>query len=511
MTTSILEIRELSKSFPGLLALDRVSLTVGRGEIVALVGQNGSGKSTLVKVLSGLYEPDPGAEVHVRLPDGQLVSEHEAHDTLHFIHQDLGLIPQLSTIENLDLGRPLGRRGCLPSPTRQEERRARELTREFGGEFDVRAHVATLTAAERTIVAIARALDGWSHPHNLLVLDEPTAALDDAEVGQLFTAVRRVCQRGAGVIFISHHLEEVMDLADRVVILRDGRVVTDVRRGSFDQSELVRLITGKELDELDARPDVEPSGHRLSVRGLTGGRVRGVDLSIAPGEIVGVTGLLGSGREDLAGMLFGAVPSAGGEVRIDDKLVAGLSPRTAIAQGIAFVPADRRRHGAVMAMLARENLTLPKMRELRRPFGRLSTKLERSETDRWISSVELQPPDGERPLMLFSGGNQQKIVLAKWLRMDPRVLLLDEPTQGVDVGAKTAIYELVGRAAQGGAAVLVSSSDTKELALLCHRVLVLRDGRVVSQIGRTELTEERLVHETLSLGVAPEPTNGVPS
>jgi ABC-type sugar transport system ATPase subunit len=507
----LLQIQDLSKSFPGLLALDRVSMCVDAGEIVALVGQNGSGKSTLVKVLSGLYEADPGAEIRVRLADGEVVSGDAAHNALHFIHQDLGLIPQLSTIENLDLGRPLSRRGLLPAPVRDEEQRARTLIAEFGGDFDVHAPVGALAAAERTIVAIARALSGWTDPHNLLVLDEPTAALEDAEVEQLFKAVRGVAERGAGVIFISHHLDEVMDLADRVVVLRDGLIVTDVARGAYDHDRLVQLITGKELEELEARPEVEGSSELLSVRALVGARIHGLDLSIGSGEILGVTGLLGSGRDDLAGLLFGASPRTEGHVRVGGDAVAPSSPTSAIARGMAFVPGDRRGRAAVMTMTARENLTLPGMHTVRRAFGRLSTRLERAEARTWADVVQLHPPDPDRPLMEFSGGNQQKVVLAKWLRTEPRVLLLDEPTQGVDVGAKAAIYELIARAAEGGAAVLVSSSDTKELALLCHRVLVLRDGRISSQIDRRALTEERLVQETLSTSAtaaSPRATHG---
>jgi ABC-type sugar transport system ATPase subunit len=496
----LLEIQNLSKSFPGLRALDRVSMSVDAGEIVALVGQNGSGKSTLVKVLSGLYEPDPGAEIRVQRAGGQVVSGDAAHAALHFIHQDLGLVSQLSTIENLDLGLPLGRRGLLPALVGEEARRARALIAEFGGDVDVHAPVGTLAAAERTIVAIARALSGWTDPHNLLVLDEPTAALEDAEVQQLFKAVRGVAERGAGVIFISHHLDEVMDLADRVVVLRDGRIVTDVARGAYDRDRLVHLITGRELETLEARPAVRDASEVVTVEGLVGGRIRGLDLSIGTGEILGVTGLLGSGRDDLAGLLFGAIPRTAGRVLVAGKAVPPSSPSSAIARAVAFVPGDRRDKAAVMTMTARENLTLPGMQSVRGAFGRLSTRLERAEARRWAATVRLHPRDPDRPLRQFSGGNQQKVVLAKWLRTRPRVLLLDEPTQGVDVGAKAAIYELIAHAAEDGAAVLVSSSDVKELALLCHRVLVLRGGRVWTQIDRPALTEERLGRETLSAG-----------
>jgi ribose transport system ATP-binding protein len=482
----LLEVRDLSKTFPGVVALDRVSLSVAPGETLAVVGQNGSGKSTLVKILAGVHHADPGGEVRA---DGEL----------HFIHQDLGLVPLLSTIENLDIGRRIAAgRGLLPAPVRQERRRAEELIARFGARFDVRAPVASLTPAERTIVAIARALDGWEHPHNVLVLDEPTASLHGDEVAKLFAAVRRVAENGAGVIFISHRLDEVIDLADRVIALRDGRTVADARRGEFDHDALVRMIAGRDIEAAGDRETSAGEDVVLTARAIAGERVAPLDLELRAGEVVGVAGILGSGREHLASMLFGAAPRSGA-VHVGPTAVPPANPAAAIAAGMGFVPADRRRHGAVMTMNARENLTLPLLAPLRGAAGGLSARAEREEAARWVATVGIVPPDPERQLALFSGGNQQKAVIAKWLRTVPRVLLLDEPTQGVDVGAKAAVYGLVARAARDGAAVLLSSSDTKELAQLCDRVLVLRDGAIVAEIAGPALTEARLVRECLGV------------
>jgi ribose transport system ATP-binding protein len=482
--TPLLQVRGLSKSFPGLKALDDVSLEVSSGEIVALVGQNGSGKSTLVKVLAGVHQPDPGSEVELAAVDGRAAG-------LHFIHQDLGLVGQLTTIENLDLGHELGRKALLPAPVRAERERAEELIAGFGAEVDVRAPVESLTAAERTIVAIARALDGWEHDRNVLVLDEPTASLHGEEVDKLFTAVRRVAERGAGVIFISHRLDEVIELADRVVCLRDGRLIADVPRGGYDHDDLVELIAGEALaaaeDVARPRPMGEPV---MRARGVGGSTIGSLDLDLQAGEILGVSGVLGSGREEVAGVIFGAAP---GEV-------GRLDPRRAIAAGVAYVPGDRHRQGAVMTMSARENMTLPRLRPLRRLFGRLDQREEKREVGRWVERVAVRPAEPERALQLFSGGNQQKVVLAKWLRNEPKVLLLDEPTQGVDVGAKAGIYELIASSAAAGAGVLVCSSDAKELALICDRVLVMRDGRAVAEMRRSELSEASLVRAALDEG-----------
>jgi ABC-type sugar transport system ATPase subunit len=503
MTTAtngpLLRIQGLTKTFPGLRALDGLDLEIGAGEVVAVVGANGSGKSTLVKILAGVHDAEGGSVQ--TLPGAGGVARAE----LHFIHQDLGLIPGLTTIENLGLARHTGT-SLRPLRRRAETARAREQIARFGADFDVRVPVAELTAAERTIVAIARALSGWESPDNVLVLDEPTTALHGDEVEKLFEAVRRVAARGAGVIFISHRLDEVTQLADRVIVLRDGRKVADVAADGLDHDALVRAIVGRAITEGVARAK---RGEELvlSASGLRGGTLQGIDLQLRAGEIVGVTGLLGSGREHLARALFGALPRTGGEVRLGDRVLDGAAPARQIAAGIGFVPADRHQDGAVMTFNVRENLTLPRLAPLRGRLGRINARAERRETAEWIERVGLRPPTPERPLELFSGGNQQKVVLAKWLRNRPRVLLLDEPTQGVDVGAKASIYALLAEAAAGGAALLVSSSDTKELALLCDRVLVLREGYVAAELERPEIDEDRMIRE--SLGLAPEAAEGL--
>lgn len=490
----LLDVRGVSKTFPGVRALKDVSLSVARGEIVALVGQNGSGKSTLVKILAGFYEADPGGEIRVGGEDGDLVETNEQR--LNFIHQDLGLVSSLSTIENLDVGRRLGGRAFLPSRTGEELRHANRVLREFGQAFDVRAPVARLTPTERTIVAIARAFDGWTRPDNVLVLDEPTSTLHGDEVSKLFDTVRRVASRGAGIIFISHRLDEVMELADRIVVLRDGQVVANVKRDRFDHDRLVRAMAGRDVINFRRSAGVHAGNVVLEARGLSSERLRGVDLHVRGGEVVGVTGILGSGREQVAGMLFGAIPRAAGDVQVNGEMVEPDSPRAAIDRGIGLVPADRVTLGAIMSLNVRENLTLPALRPLTTAAGVLSGSAERREAERWIARVDVRPANPEGPLPQLSGGNQQKVVLAKWLRNESRALLLDEPTQGVDVAAKAAVHELIVAAAAGGAAVLICSSDTKELVALCDRVLVLRDGAVAAEIDAAALTEARLVRET---------------
>ncbi|MHB8696025.1 MAG: ATP-binding cassette domain-containing protein, partial [Solirubrobacteraceae bacterium] len=358
----------------------------------------------------------------------------------------------------------------------------------------------------RAIVAIARALAGWDHPNNVLVLDEPTTALHGEEVGKLFVAVRRVVERGAGVIFISHRLDEVIDLADRVVVLSDGRLIADVPRGGFDHDDLIRLIAG-EIAETQPRAAASLPGEPvLRARGISGRTTRGLDLDLRHGEILGISGVLGSGREEVASVLFGQTPAVA-ELEIGGVPLSRLDPRRAIAAGVAYVPGDRHRHGAVMKMSARENMTLPRLRPLQRRLLWLDQREERREVARWIDAVAVRPADPDRALELFSGGNQQKVVLAKWLRNEPRVLLLDEPTQGVDVGAKAGIYALIANVAQAGAGVLICSSDAEELALLCDRVVVLRDGAAVAELHHPGISEAALMRAALGAS----PTTSTPT
>jgi len=496
VSAPLLRVGGLSKSFPGLKALDDVSLEVASGEIVAVLGHNGSGKSTLVKVLAGVYQADPGAVVEVRDAEGQILGGPAAREELHFIHQDLGLVDILNTVENLGLG--VRGRGLAPVRRAAERRHAQELIAQFGVDFDVSVPVGALSPAQRAIVAIARALDGWTRPDNVLVLDEPTTALHGDEVQVLFEAIRRIAASGAGVVFISHRLDEVLALADRVVVLRDGRVVADEPTAGLDHDQLVALIVGRAVAELTVLAQDSAAESVLTVTGLCGAEINDVSLCLRAGEIVGVGGILGSGREQLAAMLFGAQHRSEGRVEVGGAELVPDDTVAAIEAGMAFLPADRRRGGAVMDMNVRENLTLPMLGPLRRTFGRLDSKAERNETRYWMHTVGLNPPNPEQPLKLFSGGNQQKVVLAKWLRAQPRVLLLDDPTQGVDVGAKAAIYELIIAARRNGAGVLLCSSDTKELVQLCDRVLVFNGGRVVSEVPRESLSEARLVRAEVS-------------
>jgi ribose transport system ATP-binding protein len=497
-----LSVRGLSKTFAGSVALDGVDLDVGAGEIHALLGENGSGKSTLIKILSGYHQPDPGGRV---LIDSQPLEFGSAESSYHlgcrFVHQDLGLIAAASVLDNLSLN------GGFPTRwgsirTSVARRLAAEDLARVGVDVAPETAVGLLSPAQRTGVAVARALrqlglDGQEV--KLLVLDEPTATLPETEVEQLLSTVRRVADLGIGVLYVTHRLDEVFELAENATVLRDGRKVATRPVASLDRRGLVSLLVGGELDEVSAESRAlhpERGTPVLRVQDLRAGPLAGVSLEARAGDIIGVAGITGSGREILLGAIFGAVERDGGTVAVGDVTVPPHQPRRAMDAGMGYLPAERKTLGGIMEFSARENVTLANLA----PFwarGLLRRRREAQEAESWFERLLVRPPAVEAPLMTFSGGNQQKIIFAKWLRRHPAVLLLDEPTQGVDVGAKVALHRQILATAVEGTAVILTSSDVDELAALCHQVIVLRRGRVVARLRGDEITVSAISRESL--------------
>ena len=496
--TPVLSIRGLSKTFPGQVALDDVDLVIDAGSVHALVGQNGSGKSTLIKILAGYHQPDPGA---VTFADGGRLAigdgKEAANHGIRFVHQDLGLVDSLSTVENLHLGLGYQTRRAFRIDWRTTNAAAREALSQLGfADFDVRLPVGRLQPAQKTAVAIARALQGWEQSTRLLVLDEPTASLPGADVERLFEAVRRLAENGVAVLYVSHHLDEVFAIADAVTVLRDGKRVCTEPIAALDHEQLIERIIGHKLDAPMAATSIRSAGDVLHVHGLAGATARDVNLTVGHGEIVGLAGITGSGRDSVIGLLTGQVPRDAGEVLVDDTPLENYAPKQAIRSGVAFVPADRATQGAVASMSVRANVTLSGLRRHAR-WGRLRHRAERDEAVQWIGRLSIKTAGDLAPMGSLSGGNQQKVLFGKGLRLAPKVFALDEPTRGIDVGAKEEIHQLVERAAASGSAVLVASTDTEELVRLCHRVLILRDGAVAESLAGAELSVERIEHAQL--------------
>jgi ribose transport system ATP-binding protein len=521
------EVRSISKDFGSNRALDRVDLSVGQGEVVGLVGQNGSGKSTLVKVLSGVHEPEPGGRLFVSgeevpLP---LLPGQASEIGLSFVYQNLALAGGLTVLENLTLGQRIGGgiRAWAPINWLTEHRSASAVLDRYGVRLDLDRRTGELAPVDQARLAIIRAAEDLrryrtrsGYKHSVLVLDEPTVFLPEEDVENLFDVIRAVVAEGAGVLFISHDLVAVRSITDRVVVLRDGRVVADVAAGEYDEQALVDLIVGtsarsaQDAPAEEARP-VETAlapnesagapgqGENVVVEHLTDGRLADLSFDISAGEIVGVAGLIGSGAEDLPYLLFGAREAESGTLRLGSKTfrIAALSPQRSVRERIALVPADRQLLGLSEQLALWENIVMLVEDEHYRGgvFHRNELVALAREA---IARFEIRPPLAHAVTATFSGGNQQKALLAKWLIARPRLLLLHEPTQGVDVGARRDIYRFVkSAAALGQTAVLWVTTDFGELAEVCDRVIVLSEGRPVSTLTGEELSDDAITAAAL--------------
>jgi ribose transport system ATP-binding protein len=502
--TTVLTVSNLSKTFFGQRVLSEVSLAVDAGEIHGLIGQNGSGKSTLIKVLAGYHVPDPGGEVRV---DGKVLAPGSPAASeasgLRFVHQDLGLVESLSTVENLALGPGYAstRLGLISWP--RERRAAEQTLGRLGHDIDVTRPVGELPMASRTAVAVARALSSRSGEPKVVVLDEPTATLPPHETELLLDLMSRVSATGVGVVFVSHHLEEVIAACSRVSVLRDGLLVASAPIAGNAAADLVEMMIGQRIDLYDAAPARAGAAGpaKLVIDGLATTALHGISFTVGAGEIVGLAGLTGSGREEAAQAIFGGL-SRQGMVSVSGQLVPPRRPDRSIAAGIGLVPADRHANAVFAGAAVRENLSVVNLRALA-PRGLIQTGREQAEVGFWLGRVDVRPPQPERLISTLSGGNQQKVILARWLRQNPQVLILDEPTQGVDVGAKAEIHALVDAAAEAGAAVLVASTESEELARLCDRVLVLRGGRITAWLEGPQVSAGRITAATLDSGPAP--------
>jgi ABC-type sugar transport system ATPase subunit len=487
----ILEAIGISKRFPGVHALDDVSLTVIPGEVHAVVGENGAGKSTLMKILAGAHSPDQGT---IRI-DGRAVTIDDPRMAqqlgINTIYQELSLVDALSVGENIflgDLPTRSGRGWQVDWPTLW--RRSTELLERVGCRVRPQTRLRNLSVAQKQMVEIARAL---ARNVRVLILDEPTSSLTERETEKLFDIIELLRQRGVGVVYISHRLVEVFQIAHRVTVLRDGKVVGTLPANEADEDKLVRMMVGRDLSRLFTQARTTDAPVRLEVRGLSRkGVLKDVDLTLRGGEIVGLSGLVGAGRTELARCLFGADTYDSGEIRLDGKLASIRTPADAVRLGIALVPEDRKLQALILGMGVRENLSLPILDRFGSSFIP-SRSREKSLVAEYIKNLRIRTPHMEQRVRALSGGNQQKVVIARWLATRPKVLILDEPTRGIDVGAKAEVHALIARLAEDGVAILMISSELPEILGMSHRVLVMRGGRIVADIPREQATEESIM------------------
>jgi ribose transport system ATP-binding protein len=493
---TVLSVRTLSKTFPGTRALADVCLDVERGEIHALLGGNGSGKSTLIKILAGVHTSDPGGQLRIggSVHDTSRWSPAQAKTAnLHFVHQNPGVFVDLTVAENIAIGRGFETGVGGRVRWRRVNQRTRQLLERFHIDAEPTTPVIALRPADRTMVAIARALqDQEGEAEGVLVLDEPTASLPESEVEVLHDALRRYAAAGQTIIYVTHRLDEVLDIADRVSVLRDGSMVGTTPRSELNEARLVELIVGRSLDRVfPEMPEIHSDSVVLEARHLAGGPLRDVSFRLRRGEVLGIAGLLGSGRSELLGMLFGDLPFQSGQLLLDGRPVRFARPKQAIAAGIALVPEDRAGDATFADMTVRENLSAARVGEFWNGL-RLRHGQERADARRTIGDYLIKTSSDSQALSTLSGGNQQKVVVARWLRRNPKVLLLDEPTQGVDVGARAEIYGLVRNAVQDGTSVIVVTSDFEELAHVVDRAIVIGQGRVVAELTPPLLEAARL-------------------
>ncbi|GHA11221.1 ribose ABC transporter ATP-binding protein RbsA [Oceanisphaera arctica] len=484
----ILSLSGIEKAFPGVKALDQAGLNVYPGQVMALMGENGAGKSTMMKVLTGIYQPDAG-EIHYRGQPCRFKGPRDSQQAgIGIIHQELNLLNELTIAENIFLGRePVNAFGKINWT--QLYANAQILLDRLQIRQSPRTRVGDLSIGAQQMVEIAKAL---SFKADVIIMDEPTDALTDTETRALFRVIEELRADGCGIVYISHRLKEIFEICDRVTILRDGKWIGEEAVSDIDEDHLIEMMVGRKLDEQYPRIHVPQGPEVLKVEGLSGAGVNGVSFSLHEGEILGFSGLMGAGRTELVKTLYGALPRTEGQVWLAGKPYAANSPQQGLAAGIAYISEDRKGDGLVLDLSVKVNMSLSALADLSRG-PQLDHQAERGAVDEFISLFKIRTPGREQLIGNLSGGNQQKVAIAKGLMTRPRVLILDEPTRGVDVGAKKEIYQLINRFKQEGMAIILVSSDMPEVLGISDRIMVMHEGCIAGEFNATAATQEQLL------------------
>jgi len=489
--TPVLEMKGITKTYPGVRALDNVDFVVHRGEVHALVGENGAGKSTLMKVLAGAQPMDSG-EIRINGELVHITSPQKAMDLgVSIIYQEFNLVPYLNAAENIFLGREP--RGILPGiiDFRTMYAEAQKCIDALGVKLNVHTPINRLSVAQQQMVEVAKAT---SRNSSIIAMDEPSATLTEHELQNLFGLIRSLKAKGVSIIYISHRLEEIFEIADRVTVLRDGKLVGTKPIAETDRDEIIRMMVGRELKEKIPKQTAKRGSPALTVKGLSRkGVLHDINLNVHQGEVLGIAGLVGAGRTELARAIFGADPIDAGEIWLNGTRVQIRSPKDAIRYGIGLVTEDRKSLGLILTMVVRENVSLANLGSLTR-LGFVNRREEKKIATKFIEDLMIKTPSTEQQVHNLSGGTQQKVVLAKWLFTKSRVMIFDEPTRGIDVGSKVEIYQLMNRLAANGVAIIMISSELPEILGMSDRILVMHEGRIVGELSRDEATQEKIMH-----------------
>ncbi|MBO6128768.1 MAG: sugar ABC transporter ATP-binding protein [Pseudobutyrivibrio sp.] len=493
----ILELKDITKEYPGVLALDKMNLTVFPGEIHALMGENGAGKSTLIKIVSGAIKPNGGI-IRFQGEDYQSMTPALSKRLgIGVVYQEFNLVPELSVAENIFLGQKLS--SGININRKLMNKKAKDLMDSFGINIDVTKEVKNLTVAYQQLVEITKTI---SSDVKVLIMDEPSAPLTNREIEAMFGIVQKLKKQGVAIIYISHRMEEIFKLADRVTVMRDGKYIATKSINEIDQQGLIKLMVGRSLDEQFPEVEKNIGDIALDVQGLsTAEMLKNISFCVRKGEILGIAGLVGAGRTETARAIYGADVKLSGIIKVEGKEVNIRSTRDAINCGIALIPEDRKKHGALLQMSIRENISFITLKEISK-FGIVDLKKDKELSEKYITQLSIKTPSMEQLTKNLSGGNQQKVVLAKALASKSNIVIFDEPTRGIDVGAKKEIYVLMNELAKNGMAIIMISSEMPELLGMSDRILVMHEGELMGELSKEEATQEKIL--TLASGIRGE-------
>lgn len=489
MNDNLLELTNIHKSFPGVKALSGASLTVKAGQVMALIGENGAGKSTLMKVLTGIYKKDAGDIIYLGKATNFNGPKSSQEAGIGIIHQELNLIPELTIAENIFLGREFTNKfGCIN--WNKTYAQADKLLAELHLKYDSRRLISDLSIGEQQMVEIAKVL---SFNSKVIIMDEPTDALTDTETASLFEVIRKLKQQNCGVVYISHRLQEIFEICDAVTVLRDGQFIGEKKVSELTEDTLIEMMVGRKLQDQYPRIDIQRGKETLSVKNLIGNGVNDVSFSLHEGEILGISGLMGAGRTELMKMIYGANPAKSGTIVLNGKTIKTQTPKDGLNHGIVYISEDRKKDGLILGMSVKDNMSLNALSYFVNPFKKLRLIDEQQAVDDFVGLFNIKTPSTNQIIGFLSGGNQQKVAIAKGLMTRPSILILDEPTRGVDVGAKKEIYQLINQFKQQGLSVILVSSDMPEVLGMSDRILVIHEGKVTGDFSISDATQEKLM------------------